>query len=114
MRIQNRCQTLRFIILLPTLFNAAGRKNTGHLCKHPHRMDVTYIANDISIRVLIFQQKCTQIGLTTLHHVLKGRNDRGVTDNDGFVESREERSSSNRESEDLGVGFGNGLFGYGG
>lgn len=84
MRIQYRRQTFLLIIIF-----ARSREYTRNLGKNSHRVYRVHIRDDIAIRVLVLEQKCTEIWLAATHHLLNSRNHRWIPDHDSFVETWE-------------------------
>lgn len=75
-------------------------------------MDRTDVSNDIAIDIFVLQKKGAEVRLATLHHLFYGCNDMRVFDDDGFVESREERAACDRKGKDLRIYFWDRLFSY--
>jgi hypothetical protein len=73
-------------------------------------MDRIQISDDVAVRVLVFEEEGAKIRLSTLHHFLDGCYDFGIPNNDGLVESREQWTPSDRQSQDLRVDLWNRLF----
>jgi hypothetical protein len=82
------------------------------LGKDADGMDRTDVGNDVAIDVFVLQEKGAEIRLATLHHLFYGCYDMRVSDDDGFVESREERATCDRKGEDLRVDLWDRLFSY--
>jgi hypothetical protein len=75
-------------------------------------VDRIHVGDDVRVCVLVFEEEGAEIWLATLHHFFYGGDDSGVPHHDSFIEAREERATSDRESKHLWVNFGDGLLGY--
>lgn len=113
MRVQHSCQSLLLVLSLPSTARTRRSEYTGYLGKHAYRVDRVDVGDDVAVRVLVLEEERAEVGLATLHHVLDGGDDLWVLDDDGLVESGEERATGNGQGKDLGVDLGDGLFGDG-
>jgi hypothetical protein len=107
-RIQYSRETL-FLVVART---SVGRKHARDLSENADRVYRVDIRNNVAIRVLIFEKESAEVRLTTLHHFLDGSDNGRITNDNGLVETRKEGTSSNRESKNLWIYFGNRLFRY--
>lgn len=105
MGIQNSGESFLLIIVL-----ASRGKYARNLCKHTDRVYRVDIRDDVAVRMFILEQEGTNVRLTTFHHFLDSSYDFRVAHDDGLVETGEQGTTSDRESEDLRVDFRNGLF----
>ena len=67
------------------------------------RMYRVNVRDDITVRVLVLEKEGTQVRLTTAHHLLDCRDDGGIPNDDGLIEPREQRATSDRQGKNLGV-----------
>ena len=95
-------------LLLFALFRGrtrVRRKHARNLRKDAdlvHRVDVR---NHVAVRVLVLEQERSEVRLPATHHLLYGRDNRRVTNNNGFVETWEQWATGDGEGEDLRVNF---------
>jgi hypothetical protein len=75
-------------------------------------MNRIYIRDYVTVTVLVFKQECAEVWLAALHHVFDSSNDGRIPNDNSFVETRKEGSSSNGKRKDLRIVFGGRLPGY--
>jgi hypothetical protein len=110
MRIQDSSQP--FFFILSIFATTCCGKHARDLGKDTNRMDRLDVCNDIAVDIFVLQEKSTKVRLAAFHHLLDGGDDMGITDDDCFVESGEERATCYRKCEDLRIDFRDRLFGY--
>jgi len=101
-RVENNSQTgCVFFIFLA----GVDRKHAGDLSKDTNLVDRIEIFYSIAVAVTILKQKCPNVRLTPLDHVLNCSDYNRVTDNKSLVKPGKEWPSRDGECENLGVYF---------
>ena len=107
-RIQDSGETF-FLFFARTSICGKYARNLSENADRVHRIN---IRDDVAIRILVLEKESTEVGLSTLHHLLNGSDYCGIANDNSLVKTGKERASSDRESKDLWIYFRDGLFGY--
>jgi len=78
-------------------FLAVNRESACDLGEDTNIVDVLGVPDHILILVLVLEQECTNVWLTTLNRLSDCIRHLGVLNGNSLVEAREEWSSSNRD-----------------
>lgn len=113
MWVQYRRQAFLYLAIGPTIGTPSrSSKHARNLREYADRVHRIHVRDDVRICILVFEEESTEIGLPALHHLFYGGDDSGVPHYDSFIEAREKRATSDRESKHLWVNFGDRLLGY--